>query len=80
MKDIKHQNIAQIYEIILDKENKRMFVVLEWCAGGNFYDYQKSISAVDCDLAVKVLLQLMNGIKELHKADEIHRHVNMENI
>lgn len=63
MKEIKHKNITQIYDIILDKENKRMFVVLQWCLGGNLYDYEKSISSVDCDLAVKVLLELMKGLK-----------------
>lgn len=69
LKEIKHPNIAEIYDIILDKENKRMYVVLEWCAGGNLYDYEKSNSTLDCDVAVKILLSLMTGLKELHDND-----------
>lgn len=54
-----------------------MYVVLEWCSGGNLYDYEKSNTTLDCDVAVKILLALMTGLKELHDNDEMHRHINM---
>lgn len=61
--------MAEIYDIILDKENKRLFVVLEWCSGGNLYDYEKSNSSIDCDLAVKILYELAIGLREIHKGN-----------
>lgn len=80
LKAIKHRNISEIYDVFLDKENKKMYVILEWCKGGNLYDYEKSNNSLDCDLAVKILLQLVTGLRELHIADEMHRYINMENV
>jgi len=53
---------------------------LEWCKGGNLYDYEKSNITVDCDFAAKFLMDLVGGLEQIHKADELHRYVNMENV
>ena len=39
LKEIKHENIVEIYDVIIDKDSKKMFVVMEWCPGGSLYDY-----------------------------------------
>lgn len=43
-----------------------MFVVLEWCQGGSIYEYEKENSTVDCDLAIRILYDLMQGLRALH--------------
>lgn len=67
LKEIKHENIVEIYDVIIDKDNKRMFVIMEWCPGGSLYDYEKYNSTIDCDLGIKILSQIAQGLSELHK-------------
>lgn len=77
---MQHDNIAKIYDLIHDKEAKRLFVVLEWCEGGSLLDYQKKETTFQYKTVLKIVRDVCAGLKAIHDADLIHRFINLENI
>ena len=35
LKDLHHPNIVQYYDRIIDKQNKKIFIIMEYCEGGD---------------------------------------------
>jgi len=35
LRELRHPNIVRYYDRIIDKENSRLFIVMEYCEGGD---------------------------------------------
>ena len=43
LKDIKHNNIVQYYDKIQDKTNSKIYILMEYCNGGDLQNYLNQI-------------------------------------
>ncbi|EZG67509.1 protein kinase domain protein [Gregarina niphandrodes] len=72
-----HPNIAKLIEVFED--DKRIFVVMELCTGGELYDRlaaKKRYSEAD---AIKVTTQMLEAINYCHGHSICHRDLKLEN-
>ncbi|CAD8151667.1 unnamed protein product [Paramecium octaurelia] len=78
LKLIRHKHVIQLYEII---ETKRyIFLVMEFCDGGELFDYivkHQKLSEIE---ACKFIQELISGIEYIHKLNIVHRDLKPENL
>lgn len=74
-----HPNIVNVYDFF--EENNTAYIVMEFLDG---ISYRKYIALnggwVDADTAVKVILPVLDALKEIHKTKIIHRDISPDNI
>jgi serine/threonine-protein kinase ULK/ATG1 len=78
MASIKHPNIMHLYELL--ETNNNYYLVLDYCRSGDMESYVKRHKGLGEDEAVYLLMQIMNGFKELHKMKIMHRDFKLANI
>ena len=83
LKSLKHENIIKIEGI--EKTTHNVYVILEYCNGGNLYEYkcyyQKKNKCELNELFVqKIIRQFIKGLEYMHENNIIHRDVKLENI
>ncbi|CAD8061097.1 unnamed protein product [Paramecium primaurelia] len=78
LKLIRHIHVIQLYEIIETK--KYIFLVMEFCDGGELFDYivkHQKLSEIE---ACKFIQELISGIEYIHKLNIVHRDLKPENL
>ena len=73
-----HLNIAYVYNIIDDIEN--YYIIMEYCKGGELYDYivkNKKLPETEASL---FFFQLINGVEYIHSKGVAHRDLKLENL
>ncbi|CAD8087328.1 unnamed protein product [Paramecium sonneborni] len=78
LKLIRHKHVIQLYEIIETK--KYIFLVMEFCDGGELFDYivkHQKLSEIE---ACKLIQELISGIEYIHKLNIVHRDLKPENL
>eukprot|EP00249_Psilotum_nudum_P024259 c29136_g1_i4 orf=319-1134(-) len=78
LKQIKHPNIVRLNEII--EAGNGIFLVLEYCAGGDLARYIQRHGRVTEATARNFMQQLGAGLKALHVSNLIHRDLKPENV
>lgn len=78
MASIKHPNIMHLYELL--ETNNNYYLVLDYCKSGDMESYVKRHKGLGEEEAVYLLMQIMNGFKELHKNKIMHRDFKLANI
>uniref|UniRef100_A0A383WDM1 Protein kinase domain-containing protein n=1 Tax=Tetradesmus obliquus TaxID=3088 RepID=A0A383WDM1_TETOB len=78
LRHTKHHNIVCLLDLIQD--NNRLFIVLEFCAGGDLGHYIKRYRQVSEATARYFLQQLAEGLKELRRHNVIHRDLKPQNL
>lgn len=78
MAGIKHPNIMHLYELL--ETNNNYYLVLDYCRSGDMESYVKRHKGLGEDEAVYLLMQVMNGFRELHKLKIMHRDFKLANI
>ncbi|KAG0247788.1 hypothetical protein DFQ27_001578, partial [Actinomortierella ambigua] len=75
-----HPNLVRLDRVIEDREE--VTLVMEYCSGGNLFDYSNSLGAhVLTDAATaRLLLPVAVGLAHLHSLGVAHRDLKMENI
>eukprot|EP00249_Psilotum_nudum_P024257 c29136_g1_i2 orf=571-1098(-) len=76
LKQIKHPNIVRLNEII--EAGNGIFLVLEYCAGGDLARYIQRHGRVTEATARNFMQQLGAGLKALHVSNPIHRDLKPE--
>ena len=71
MRDLKHANIVQLYEVIED--DTRIHIVMTYGSQGDLLEYIKSKRRLREDEALKVFRQLVFAVEHAHKNHFIHR-------
>ncbi|KAH7648402.1 calcium-dependent kinase 7 (CDPK)(CPK7) [Cryptosporidium bovis] len=78
-----HPNIVEIIDSRIDKidDNKyEVKMVLELCKGGDLYQYVLSNGALEESDVQKIMINLLDALKFIHKNGVIHRDLKPENI
>ncbi|KAM8707326.1 hypothetical protein ACLKA7_011420 [Drosophila subpalustris] len=81
LKQLKHQNVVQLVDVLYNDEKQKMYLVMEYCIGG----LQEML---DCAPDKKMplyqahtyFLQLVNGLEYLHSCRVIHKDIKPGNL
>ena len=78
LKEFNHINIIQIYEVI--ETDQSFYIVMEYVSGGELFNYIVDHDKLSEKEASFFLVQIINGIKEIHKKNICHRDIKPENL
>jgi calcium-dependent protein kinase len=78
LKTLDHPNIIKLLETYQDE--KYYYLVEEYCAGGNLYDYIKMQKVFSEKKAANIILQILKAVNYLHTNKIVHRDLKPENI
>ena len=74
-----HPNIVNVYEFF--EENNTAYIAMEFLKGMSFKQYIAAQGGkIGWQTAVSVVLSVLDGLKEIHRAKIIHRDVSPDNI
>jgi tetratricopeptide (TPR) repeat protein/TolB-like protein len=74
---LEHQNICNIHEI--DESGDRVFIVMSCCKGENLKE-KIHRGPVKIDEALKIAVQISEGLQEAHEQGIVHRDIKSANI
>jgi serine/threonine protein kinase len=81
MKKMCHPNIVQLFEIIDDPNSNKLYLVMQYVAGGTILDKIKEYGKIPIDLSWKYFRGLIAGLEYCHVAANIvHRDIKPENL
>lgn len=74
-----HPNIVNVYEFF--EENNTAYIAMEFLEGKSYKQYiAEHGGRVDSQVAVSVVLSVLDALKEIHKMKIIHRDISPDNI
>ncbi|KAI4317137.1 hypothetical protein L6164_025035 [Bauhinia variegata] len=76
LSSVNHPNIVRLLNVF--QANEYLYLVMEFCAGGNLASYIRYHGRVQEQTARKFMLQLGSGLKILHSHNIIHRDLKPE--
>jgi serine/threonine protein kinase len=78
LNEMRHPNIVQLIDLFRDEEN--MYIVLEYCGGGELFDLIVASNFLsECDAKI-LFCQLISAVDYLHEARIVHRDLKPENL
>ncbi|KAJ3200689.1 spindle assembly checkpoint kinase, partial [Entophlyctis luteolus] len=75
---LRHPNILRLYGYFYDA--KRVYLILEYAAGGEVYKCLRKITRFSEEQASKYVCQMADALQYLHKKHVIHRDIKPENL
>ncbi|XP_069811296.1 serine/threonine-protein kinase Nek2 [Dendropsophus ebraccatus] len=89
LRELKHPNIVRYYDRIIDRTNTTLYIVMEYCEGGDLASLiakcTKERQYLDEDFILRVFVQLALALKDCHKRSDgghtvLHRDLKPANI
>ena len=89
LETINHENIVKYYYSFIQKDNsfeqeEKAYIIMEYCDNGDLRkfieNHKKSKKLINQNIILKILLDICNGLKEIHNKNMIHRDLKPENI
>jgi len=87
LRELKHPNIIRYYDRIIDKKESKIYIIMEYCEGGDINQlikrYKKSNEYIPEDLIWKIFTQVLLAIHAIHNHKEgkiLHRDIKPSNI
>ncbi|NXJ81800.1 MELK kinase, partial [Trogon melanurus] len=78
MKNLRHQHICQLYHVI--ETSRKIFMVLEYCPGGELFDYIISKDRLSEEEARVFFRQIVSAVAYVHSQGYTHRDLKPENL
>jgi len=75
---LNHRNVLRLYDYFRDE--KRIFLVLEYAPKGSVLDIQKRFEHFTESLASKIIKQTADGLEYIHSKNIVHRDLKPENL
>lgn len=75
---LNHPNIATLYSFL--RQDEDYFMVMEFVRGQTLDDVIKKFGAIDCNRAIVLLCQALEGIDHAHRMGIVHRDIKPANI
>ncbi|MCM8746264.1 serine/threonine protein kinase [Thermomicrobium sp. CFH 73360] len=75
---VSHPNVVQLYDAGRDGELR--YLVLEWVDGGDLAHLIRERAPLPVDEAVRLALDVLNGLAAIHRAGIVHRDVKPANV
>ena len=76
--DIAHRNLVSLHDLVVDEG--QCFFTMELVDGVTFVDYVRASGSADVDRVRRCLVQLIDGIEELHRHGQLHRDIKPSNV
>lgn len=88
LRELKHDNIVRYYDRIIDKASQTIYIVMEYCEGGDLSSliskYKKEGKLFEEEFVWKVLTQCVLALKECHSRKDgksvLHRDLKPANV
>ncbi|KAM3145555.1 Serine/threonine-protein kinase Nek2 [Paramecium bursaria] len=86
LSELKHPNIIRYYDRIIEKQSQKVFIIMEYCEGGDLALFlkklKKSNEYLPEDAIWKIFSQVVLALNEIHKRKEkiLHRDIKPANI
>ncbi|CAI2363374.1 unnamed protein product [Moneuplotes crassus] len=87
LRDLKHPNIVRYYDRIIDKENTKIFIIMEYCKGGDISHLIKRCieggQHIPEDQIWKIFTQIIEALYECHNRKSgkiLHRDIKPGNL
>uniref|UniRef100_A0A452HS05 Serine/threonine-protein kinase Nek2 n=1 Tax=Gopherus agassizii TaxID=38772 RepID=A0A452HS05_9SAUR len=89
LRELRHPNIVRYYDRIIDKSNTTLYIVMEYCEGGDLASLiarcTKERHYLEEDFVLRMLTQLTLALKECHRRSDgghtvLHRDLKPANI
>ncbi|XP_051908522.1 serine/threonine-protein kinase Nek2 [Hippocampus zosterae] len=89
LRELKHPNIVKYYDRIIDRSNTKLYIVMEYCEGGDLASLIarciRERRYLDEEFILRVTAQLVLALKECHKRSDgrttvLHRDLKPANI
>jgi len=78
LRELKHPYIVRYHDRIIDRSNCRLYLVMEYCAGGDLASiilkHRRERKLIEEDFVTKILVQLLLALQACH--DQSHRSGN----
>ena len=80
MKSMNSEYIIKLYDT--EEDEKYIYMVLEYCNGGDLINYQAKLNnkVFTLDKATTVLAEVIIGLEHLHKEGYLHRDIKSQNV
>jgi calcium-dependent protein kinase len=78
LKSLDHPNIIRFIEYFED--DKKIYLILEKCEGGELYSQILKINCLSEDLSASLMKQIISAVNYLHQKKIVHRDLKPENI
>ncbi|KAH8331148.1 hypothetical protein KR067_012103, partial [Drosophila pandora] len=81
LKQLKHENIVELVDVLYNEEKQKMYLVMEYCVGGlqEMVDYQAD-KKMPLFQAHGYFHQLIDGLEYLHSCRVIHKDIKPGNL
>lgn len=73
-----HPNVGKLYELIFSE--KSVFLVMEYYADGDLFEYLSKRGSIPTDEALKLFTQLVGAVYYIHRNGCCHRDLKLENV
>ena len=78
MKELAHHNICKLYQVI--ETDEKFFMILEYCPGGELFDYIVAKDRLGEDEARIFFRQIVSAVAYIHEKGYAHRDLKPENL
>ena len=78
LKIVRHNNIIKLYELMETPE--KIYIVMEYCNGGELFDYIVSKQHLTEKQACRFFQEIINCLEYLHSINIVHRDIKPENL
>lgn len=75
---VRSKHVVEIYDIIRIEQEKKLFIVEEYLPGSDLFEHLKN--EISEDHYLKLLYQIISGLKDIHLKDLIHRDIKPNNM
>jgi len=86
LRELRHPNIVRYYDRIIDKQNQKIWIVMEYCEGGDMLQTIKKLKKekgrLDEETVWKFFMQIVLALHEIHRRKEgkiLHRDIKPAN-
>ena len=87
LRELKHPNIVKYYDRIIDKKNQKIYIIMEYCEGGDLNELIKRLKNekkyISEEIIWKIFTQVLLAVNFCHKHKEgkiLHRDIKPSNI
>eukprot|EP00127_Corallochytrium_limacisporum_P000545 Clim_evm1s18 gene=Clim_evmTU1s18 len=77
---VDHPNIVKFLDVVEDVDHTHMYLVMEYCPGGDLSQRIRSKGPLAEDQARRVIIQLLSAIRWLHEKGILHRDLKPQNL